>query len=523
VINIKKVQRVLKEYFCHNWQTILIFTLTTISTALLVGAFEDQGISLNWTKTLLVLSVILAAKFRNVQYSNLHTFHVWFIKLTTAYFLYWTATLFIPDTFLEGHEHTDILYFKYIAIALGLYSLWRSPLFAFPMFLYLLCFKTIAYQYTEVVFIGNINLQVGVILFNLLGLFVINGLNRYKTNIFENVKYYGEVIALCSISIWLCNYVGAAYYKTVIGDYLFQWVLENKTFDLSLSADGMNILPFPLKGLWGDFVINGLGKFEIIFTTFVVIVEYIVIVHAFVRRITPILLVAATGLHLSILLFSGVNFYTWIIFNVILLISWFLGNLEIKQRFLLLMGFAVAPMIFPLATLAWFDTPSLLDRNIVAETKDGRMVKLDPHFFLLGRGVFWHGDFIGMPKVKGHFRSGILGSGVIDEPNILSQLQNCEYVQKEGRLAEYIASNSYSFKSYLLKLHNYYKKEGPMAAFKLPAMRFFPSRNYTRYLSLNFNNVVAYHYLMESKCMYWDGETKAKLIKRDMYKLMSVK
>ncbi|WP_280817992.1 hypothetical protein [Rhizobium leguminosarum] len=167
------------------------------------------------------------------------------------------------------------------------------------------------------------------------------------------------------------------------------WVLENKTYFLSLHASDMGFITIQniLKGLGVHFEITRLLLlFNEPINIAVLVGQLMALICLLSMKRAAQLTIFFDIMHVGIFLLTGIFFWKWIILNAAFVFSFAqLGKRSAPHFSTRLYGCAVvvaAPLAFHVVKLAWYDTGAVNELTFQAVTMDDRTVPVPSNFFL---------------------------------------------------------------------------------------------------------------------------------------------
>jgi hypothetical protein len=382
---------------------------------------------------------------------------------------------------------------RWLAVACGLVACFR-PSFGLLLFLYMLWFKKVAVaqsglnisltDYTAVAEIG---------LFLVLGLLCHGAVTRILKR-FSKSKFVSDLSKSSSISepasvmssaasnqvdiaampatcgglgwlllflyvtvlIHFSNYFYSGVQKVLLNHSLTTWIFENRTEYLILNAKQYGILPIsqlldafpPLYSLIaaGTPVINSLSLFS----------QLLVVFAIFRIRWMVVLTLIFDLFHVAIFVLSGIFFWKWVILNlsiVVALRKFPKASVPLPVIIIGLLCMLVAPSIFFIARLGWFDTRSPVISYVEAITKDKKHIRVPSNYFLQ-LSVTLAQSRVGRP-LEGHFPTG--GLGITSDYATMQQANRCA-LKPAGphRVSE---KGFQSFAKYIRRHHRFVLKQ----------------------------------------------------------------
>jgi hypothetical protein len=331
-----------------------------------------------------------------------------------------------------------------------------------------------------------------------------------------------EAVYLTAVAVHFANYFYSALQKIVIGDPWWQWITQNPTQYLTLAAWERGNLPLTALG---DTVTGALYQalaFGVVPLNLAVLALQLAAIVALARIRWIIVLTALYDVtHLVIALVSGIFFYKWIWLNLLIVVSLTLiASKPIPRQIQawLVAVLLLAPNLFFVARLGWFDTPSFNDEFIEAVTADGKTYRVPDNYFLSFSVT--HAQQRLLAEKPGHFITGAYGTLYQNQLPRLSfeEAQDChldttaatslgQAVTKAG-LDDYILGYSQYIASRLDAAGRLNYDLYPHHIFSMPW-------EHSQFHDLDKRQIVGYRYVVESKCLQFDhGRPHAKVLAR---------
>ena len=335
------------------------------------------------------------------------------LSLTCTLYVMFSQPFFMENSAAGEENHATFVTltdFYYAVIAFGAISVFR-PSASFLPFVYLVVFKRalagtsgIGLSQTDYAIIPETGIFV-VISISTFGLLcrVPNAyhlLARSRTQaisvLTQRLRWLGNVgfvkpssatyfssLLLAVIAIHFANYFYAGHAKLALQGPLLAW-LGNKTYNIFYSsllyeANPLMATGWPLR-LLEFFLVNA----NLLANALVLIFQLFCIVALFRRRLIVLSIAFFDLMHVMIFLASGIFFWKWIIFNSILIFA--IGSMKwtAPPRQLVAAGILLcllAPTIFYIPRLGWFDSREVNMTYFQAVLDDGRRVRLPSNFF----------------------------------------------------------------------------------------------------------------------------------------------
>ncbi|TCR66932.1 hypothetical protein [Rhizobium sp. BK376] len=212
----------------------------------------------------------------------------------------------------------------------------------------------------------------------------------------SNLSTSADLTNYCSASVvvvaavHLSNYFYSGVGKLFLPNGgLLTWVLENKTYFLSLHASDIGFITIQnmLKGLGIHFEITRLLMLLNEPINIAVLVgQLLALVCLLSMKRAAKLTVFFDIMHVGIFVLTGIFFWKWIILNAAFVFSFTLlakrNAVDFSTRFYGCVVVVAAPLAFHVVTLAWYDTGALNESQFEAVTMDGRILPVPSNFFL---------------------------------------------------------------------------------------------------------------------------------------------
>ncbi|MDJ0754648.1 MAG: hypothetical protein QNJ45_14075 [Ardenticatenaceae bacterium] len=302
---------------------------------------------------------------------------------------WWFATLDVNLYFGQAHIIDRLL-----LIALALLVMWR-PVFVLPFLLVLLPFNA-QFHYP----LGNHSIAQISLPSHLLMIFFAG----YVVQRFTGRQMGREIMFL------ICCLIASSYVWPGIGKIQLGWVAHRHVYLMIFSSYSVGWLGFLEPEIIADF-----ARFMAFFDWPVVVITLVIEVGAIIllwRRKTALFWFASfVALNTSILITSGIFFWTWIIINATMVVLlWRFGDRPLfqifstKQFYLSLPIILAGSFLFRPAKLAWLDAPINYSYQLEATTIDGQTFPLstrflapyDTHFALGNLGLLDNGVQLGI-------------------------------------------------------------------------------------------------------------------------------
>jgi len=399
---------------------------------------------------------------------------------------------------------------RWIAVGAAIAAWWRPTLAAIPC-AYLIAAKAAVHNITQIRtgFLDYAPLaEIGLFLsFGLIAARFIRGPTRDETSMM--------FLLLCGIAIHFSNYFWSGWLKLRVGDNPLQWVWTNPTFNLALAGHNLGTLPLgsytliPLSWSFLPVVIVALNA-----VTFATQLASVIAITR-LRWIIALTIIFDL-MHIGIFLLCGINFWTWILFNIAIGVAVTAISATAPLPFVLRLipcGIVIlAPQLFNIATLGWYDSRSIRDMYFVAMTESGASYRVPFNYFLGNSYAFYHGSWIGRPHGK-HFRTSVWGVTVSSDARDAGR--NCtreaNYPENDDpvtieRLTKYIRAHH----SYIV---GHVDAQGRYPYDLFPHHHFTNPVYFREFQALDKRTIVRYDLVTESSCLSYDGANLTKTIK----------
>lgn len=449
------------------------------------------------------------------------------MSLFVLYLLFATPSILITDLpILQAIELTG---YRWLAPALGIISLWRTS-WALPLLIAVLWQKAaisgllgITLSQTDYMPV----LEFGFML-TLGSLLLDNGqkyLNIWLSNKQKDELHVLDSVLLTAIAAHFSNYLFSGVQKLKISDPFWQWALHNPTYNLTLAALENGSSPI---SIFDTHIVNSLIGYQVEFNTLLNITLLILQLGA-VIAITRIRWSAVATLlydvtHIVIFIFTGIFFYKWIWLN--LLITFALAK-KPKTRIpndlkAWLVGVVIlAPSLFFVAFLGWFDTPSFNDEYIEAITESGDTLRAPSNYFLSSSIPVAQQRLLRYKP--NHFPTNTFGSLTESDINQSSYNNSMDCIIDTGPPNVKIVELEIKIAANIIRNHHKYildniHKDGTINYDLYPHHIFSMPWNFTVFYNLDKRKISSYRYVVESKCLsFKDGERSMKVIRRNEF------
>ena len=376
----------------------------------------------------------------------------------------------VPNHLLSNEEYLAFKFFRWVAIVFALLSIWR-PSFAILPLLYTVYSKHLTaavgqHQISPTDYLPLV--EIGVFLFLSV---VITGVTKKIAH--EKIQLevahesrgqlaFFDVITLTAVGVHFGNYFWSAIAKAILDGNPFTWVLENKTYYLTLVALEKGVLPVSqwplLVEILYEFSVSG-----VVVLNFIIFLAQLYSVLAITNiRQTIILTIFYDVTHVAIFLLSGIFFWKWILLNLVIVASLsFLRErviptgLKIYCALVVLLGNS----IFFTTYLGWYDTPTFNHVKFVAILEGGGELHVPTNYFLSSSITIAQGR-IGAPgqPIAGH--PPVLTYGTVFDKETKDMAESCSLplLPAQGVLHKKREENFDRLENFLKRHHNFVVK-----------------------------------------------------------------
>lgn len=323
---------------------------------------------------------------------------------------------------------------------------------------------------------------------------------------------FGDAAFLGAFGIHMANYFFSAIAKMILpGAGMTTWVLENRTHDIMLATWAIGL--GPLQGT-GSLAWAG-HEFMALFAAPANAITLLTQLAGLICIARIRWAVVLTGiydiLHLVVFVTTSILFWKWMTLNVGLILA--LRHLLPRGAPpwpLIVMTIAVTlltPFVFRVPWLGWFDSGALNKVIVEAEMESGERVELPNVYFLEGSAQLAK-SVIGRPY-EGHFE-GIDVFGKASEGReqmVASHSCDLPVAEKSG------LSQSFERNPRLTRYFRYHHDfvlsragaDGWFNPWLFPHHNWAAPARYEEFFEIDVRNIRAYHYIVESVCLTYDG------------------
>ncbi len=323
----------------------------------------------------------------------------------------------------------------------------------------------------------------------------------------------GEAAFLGAFAIHIANYFFSAIAKiTLPGANFLTWVLENETHYIMMATWVIGLGPLQSHELLALAGHEFMARFQIV-TNFVTFFGQLAALVCIVRIRWAVVLTGFYDLmHAIIFVTTSILFWKWMTLNLGLILA--LRTLAPRTApplplIVMTMGVTLlAPMIFNVAFLGWFDTAALNRPSVEAVTAEGRRIKVPTSFFLEGSAEIAK-SAIGRP-FEGHFDNiGIFGKALHSRELMRAANQCALPVAETSGLAKSF-SREPKLERYFIEHHRFIlsrlNKKGRFPYTFFPHHSWSNPALYKEFAALDLRTVVAYRYIIDSVCLSYRGK-----------------
>lgn len=476
----------------------------------------------DYSKNLLILfaSAFLIFFMFNINFKDLNNIGKYFLLFHLIMFLF--VVLFKFD--LEQHFKYNNINLNYLVCLIGFFAIKKPALIIVPIF----------YTIYRTNFAGiemstyNSNLDyitfAYYIIFFLLSLSIFKYLNvclkHFKFLKITNVIIKDEVICffvIISSAIHIAVYFNSGIGKVIIGDYdFFYWIKNNQTFFLTAHAQ--------LSGLfnYGDYLPSQF--FNEVFIKYNLFINFLVLFFQLIspfgyfnKKIYLFILVFFELQHIIIFLTTGIFFWKWALFNILIFFlitnKNFIYPLNFKKKVFCIIFTFFFFIFFNIPRFAWLDTNYVNQIKINIIDKKNKIYEVPSNFFL-NKSVLVSQNFPGQ-GVNSRLNNTFIWGSVRDKKLMEKINTNCE-----DHLEEFIVNKEYlnflqkKIREYILLLK---QKNNNINYDFYPHHIWSSFTKYKSFKQLSIDNMVKFQISMESYCHRHNKDysfTKTKEIKK---------
>lgn len=237
---------------------------------------------------------------------------------------------------------------------------------------------------------------------------------------------FQEALLILVTAVHLANYYYSGHTKLVLSGGPTNWLLHNPTGVLMENAWDMGFLPIAQWKPLADFILLVATRFTPAVNAFVLGIQLLAFVALFRRRWLIAALLSYDMMHIGIFLLSGIFFWKWIALNTAFVAALTRARMsEISGRIAIaaVVCGALAPLMFFVARLGWYDTREVSNSYAVAITNDGKEFAVPSNYFLALSLGFAQMDF-GQTQPGTSPATSTWGATVSDD--IMRQANKCQ-------------------------------------------------------------------------------------------------
>lgn len=274
-------------------------------------------------------------------------------------------------------------------VLLGIWTilaLWR-PSFAIGPLISAVAAKSLAAQAFAMPRLSGTD-YLALVEIGLFGAFTIvlaNLLNRKGTPIKGNVVQSATLLAFfIGLSAHFANYFYSAIAKLTLQQaWPWTWALWNPTWTLAENATLAGTAPLLHWPAINQFIIETYLPVTPLANTLLLLGQLAAVIVIRSRRWAMALIIFYDVTHVAIFVVSGIFFWKWILLNGVLVAAVAAAPANEFRRLWPASSLMVivAPLIFHIVWLGWYDTPAMNNYVIKAVTRDGNRVVVPSNFF----------------------------------------------------------------------------------------------------------------------------------------------
>lgn len=324
-----------------------------------------------------------------------------------------------------------------------------------------------------------------------------------------------------AIGAHLGNYFYSGLAKLTLDGGVLSWLLDNELYagvPGALEKGTLVTAGFPLvtQGLYDAMVLLWLPM-----NGFALLIQLFAPIAVHKRRWLIWTTIGYDVFHVAVYVALGLFFWKWIAVNTIIVVTLARtgdGEWDAQLRRCCLVFMLAGPLLFRIATLAWYDAPGFGSSYFQAQLEDGRVLRVPNAWFLsssyqVSQGrMFWpEGE-----AAQGHFNPSIWGS-VLTHADLMA-----------GRECRAPASPVAGDASYgtLAELANFVRLQHAIMQRRRLDYRLLPHHHMPSpfladpFVAVPPGEVRRYDLVLESVCLSLDkGQLKRQVLKRDVWPL----
>ena len=328
-------------------------------------------------------------------------------------------------------------------------------------------------------------------------------------------------VIAAAIGAHLGNYLFSGFAKFALDGGVFSWVFGNHLYDGIPAALEKGTLitagsPFLTQALY-----DTMRALWLPMNVAALLLQLAVPLAIRRRRWLIWTTLGYDAFHLAVYVALGLFFWKWIAVNTIIVVT--LSRLSDEDwnaacRRICLVFVLAGPLLFRIATLAWYDAPGFASPYFQAELSDGRTVRVPNAWFLsssyqVSQGrIFWPEE----AQAEGHFNPSIWGS-VLNHEDLMA-----------GRECRQPATTSAPDASYG-SLHNaaaFVRAQHVAMGERVLDYRLLPHHHMPSpflaepFAAIDRDEILRYDLVLDSVCLSVEnGRLKRQIMKRDVWPL----
>jgi|GEM_PF-1308978 len=328
-------------------------------------------------------------------------------------------------------------------------------------------------------------------------------------------------VIAAAIGAHLGNYLFSGLAKLVLDGGVLSWVFDNRLYDGIPGAMEKGTLITAGSPVLTQALYDTMRLLWLPMNVAALLLQLAVPVAIQRRRWLIWTTIGYDIFHLAVYVALGLFFWKWIAVNTIIVVT--LARLSDKDwtvacRRICLVFVLAGPLVFRIATLAWYDTPGFASPYFQAELSDGRTMRVPNAWFLsssyqVSQGrIFWPDG----KEAEGHFNPSIWGS-VLTHEDLMAGRECREPATRAAPDGSYgTLRNAAEF----VQLQHV-AMERRWLDYRLLPHHHMPSPFLAEpFAEADPGDVRRYDLVLESVCLSVDnGELKRQIMKRDVWPL----
>ncbi len=193
------------------------------------------------------------------------------------------------------------------------------------------------------------------------------------------------ILTLAMIAMHFGNYFYGALFKMSLGEHIWSWALENRTFLLILMGLESHVLPISFSPSLVQHAYDAFAFLYLPFNLAVLVAQFLCIFALNKLRWTIAVTLFYDAMHLGIFLLTGIFFWKWILLNLAIVAALSLvprGPIPLQHRVLVMALVFLSPYVYKIPPFAWLDTPAVNTLHILAVTDAGETLEVPNNYFL---------------------------------------------------------------------------------------------------------------------------------------------